>query len=212
MQKGAKALSNAELLAILIAKGRKGINAVALAQEWLKQSQGLTKLLTTPYSELRQLHGMGMATFCQLQASLELQRRYLEEHLQQVSTTLNSSETVKRFLIAKLRHLDHEAFACLFLNTHHQLIEFEILFHGTVSRAYVHPREVVKRALYHNAHAVIAAHNHPSGINQPSHSDKALTQTLKESLTLLDIQLLDHIIIGSGGVEAPFSFAEMGLL
>ncbi len=209
LQKGAQALSDAELLAILMNKGIRGVTAVDLAREWLQQYQSLSKLFTTKFSDLSRLRGMGISTYCHLQAAMELQRRCLQESLQHEEKWVCST-TVKSFLKAHLRHLDHEAFACLFMNTHHRFLAFEILFHGSVSKAFVHPREVVKRSLHHNAAALIAAHNHPSGTTQPSLADRELTSSLKQTLSSVDIRLLDHIIIAAG--EEPFSFAERGLM
>jgi DNA repair protein RadC len=154
------------------------------------------------------MHGLGEAKYAQLQAVLEMARRHLQEQLQR-ETALDNPDTTRRYLLSRLRHHQHEVFACLFLDNRHRIICFEELFHGTIDGASVHPREVVKRALYHNAAAVILAHNHPSGIAEPSRADIQITRRLVEALALVDIRVLDHLVIGDAeGV----SLAERGQL
>lgn len=206
--KGVEALSDAELLALIIGKGIKGVNAIELARRWLKQSGGLALLLQADYKTLRDEYGIGQATCCQLLSILECHRRYFQEQLKRKKTFLNSKD-VATYLIAQLGSHDHEVFACLYLDTRHRFIHFEKLFRGTLHRASVHPREVVKRALYHNAAALIVGHNHPSGNAQPSQIDCEVTQQLKESLLLVEVRLLDHVIVGD---RWSTSFAENGWL
>ncbi len=205
---GAKALSDAELLAIFLRTGTPGQTAVELARTLLKEFGGLRQLLQANQRQLCAANGLGPAKFAQLQAILELARRHLGEHLQRGDLLLNPDAT-RRYLITTLGDLPHEVFCCLFLDTRHRLICYEELFQGTIDGASVHPREVVRRALHHNAAAVILAHNHPSGIAEPSDADQRITQRLKEALHLIDIRVLDHLIIGD---RTAMSFAERGLL
>lgn len=205
---GPSQLSDAELLAIFLRTGCAGLSAVDLARDLLVRFGGLRTLLESSQDEFCQAKGLGMAKYTQLQAVLEMSRRHLGEALMR-ENTLNSSASVKQFLTAKLRHERSEVFAALFLDTQHRMIAYEPLFHGTIDGASIYPREVVKAALKHNCAAVIFAHNHPSGIAEPSHADKNITKQLKSALSLLDIRVLDHIVIGEGEVT---SFAERGLL
>ena len=155
-----------------------------------------------------QAKGLGNAKYAQLQAVLEMARRHTFEELDR-GDILTSPEATRAYLSNQLRHYSHEVFACLFLDNQHHIIKFEKLFRGTIDGASVYPREVVKKALEHNAAAVIFAHNHPSGISEPSQADKLITDKLKQALSLMDIRVLDHFIIGDG---VPYSFAEHGLL
>lgn len=208
LQKGAGSLSDAELLAIFLRTGTRGKTAVDLARELLTGHDGLRGLLDSDPRSLQQCLGLGTAKVVQLKAALELGRRYLEATLRR-GATLTSPAATRDYLTARLRAYPHEVFACLFMDNRHQVIEYEELFSGTIDGASVHAREVVKRALYHNAAATIFAHNHPSGVAEPSGADRAITRRLREALALVDIRVLDHFVIGDGEVV---SFAERGLL
>ncbi len=203
---GAESLSDAELLAILLNHGTKGKSAVDLARELLVQHRGLRGLFACDYREFCQHQGIGMAKFTQLQAALELSRRHLQEPIMR-DGIITRTQDAEQFLIASLSREQREVFGCLFLDSQHRVIRFERLFHGTINRANVHPRIVVKKALQYNAAAVIAAHNHPSGIAEPSEADEIITKTLADALALVEVTLLDHIIVGGNQVT---SLAERG--
>jgi DNA repair protein RadC len=208
LAQGAAALSDAELLAIFLRTGVPGRSAVDLARDLLNGFGSLRGLLQADLGEFSGHAGLGPAKYAQLQAVLEMGRRHLFEDLKRGSA-LTSPGAVRQFLKSRLMALPHEVFACLFLDNQHRVIAFEELFRGTLDSASVYPREVIKRALAHNAAALILTHNHPSGVAEPSQSDLQLTRRLKESLGLLDIRVLDHLIVGDGD---PVSFAERGLL
>lgn len=208
LQRGSESLSDAELLAIFLRTGTAGRNAIELSRDLLEQYGGLRAWLDLPPVRLRACRGLGPATTALLLAALELGRRYLLADLQR-GDALANPECTRRFLQARLRGYPHEVFACLFLDNRHRVIEYEALFRGTIDGASVHPREVVKAALAHNAAAIILAHNHPSGVAEPSQADLHLTRRLREALALVDIRVLDHLVIGDGAVV---SFAERGLL
>ena len=205
---GAAALSDAELLAIFLRTGVKGKSAVDLARELLIEFGGLRALLTADKKRFCQPLGLGDAKFTQLQAVLEMARRHLAEQLQR-SDALTSPELTRQYLQAQLRDRHYEVFACLFLDNQNRVIRFEELFRGTIDSSAVYPREVVKQALAMNAAAVILTHNHPSGVADPSHSDRAITERLREALALVEVRVLDHLIIGDGYCT---SFAERGWL
>jgi DNA repair protein RadC len=205
---GIKALSDAELLAILLRTGAVRVTAVELCSTLLHGFGGLRGLLQADRHTLEQQHGLGPAKSAQLLAVLELSKRYLHEVLLR-SDPLESPGATKQYLKSALRDNPNEVFACLFLDTRHRVIAFEELFHGTIDGATVYPRVVAEKALKHNAAALIVAHNHPSGISEPSLADQAITRRLKDALALLDIRLLDHFVIGEG---APVSMAAKGLL
>lgn len=205
--KGAEALSDAELLAIFLRTGIKGCSAVDLARNMLADSGGLSKLLAANEEQFCQSRGVGQAKYVQLQAVVEMSRRFLGEKIQRGDALSNVSD-VKNYLQARLKDYPYEVFACLFLDNKHRLIEYEELFQGTIDSASVHPREIVRRALHHNAAAVVLAHNHPSGVAEPSQSDQQITDKLKEALKLIDVRILDHFIIG----DEIISFAERGLI
>lgn len=207
--RGPTALSDAELLAIFLRTGVSGKTAVDLARDLLTEYGSLRALLEANQKQFCRGHGLGLAKYAQLQAVLEMSRRHLRATLQRGDALSNPSDT-RRYLAAQLRGYPHEVFAALFLDNRHRVIAFDELFTGTLDSASVHPREVVKRALTHNAAAVIFAHNHPSGVAEPSQADTALTHHLKNALALVDIRVLDHIIIGDG--ESTVSLAERGLL
>lgn len=205
---GAHTLSDTELLAIFLRTGCVGKSAVDLARELILTFGNLRGLLEASCEQFCQGLGLGPAKYAQLQAVLEMAKRHLAEHLVE-DASLDSSHHVKKFLSAKLRHQRREIFAALFLDSHHRLIAYEELFQGTLNTATVYPREVLVYALKHNAASVIFAHNHPSGLAEPSADDIALTKTLKQCLTLIDIKTIDHIIVGEG---RTYSFAEHGKL
>lgn len=204
LSRGPQSLSDAELLAIFLRTGCKGKSAVDLARELIQHYGGLRNLLEADQTTFCQSLGLGSAKFAQLQAVLEMSKRHLAEHLDR-SDALDSSAKVKAYLTAQLRHQKAEVFAALFLDSQHRLITYKELFKGTLNAAAVYPREVVSAALQHNAAALILAHNHPSGVAEPSGADRAITHTLQKALGLLDIQVLDHVIVGDG---QAYSFAE----
>ncbi|MEN9500862.1 MAG: repair protein RadC [Pseudomonadota bacterium] len=207
LARGAQALSDAELLAIFLRVGVKGKTAVDLARELLQGFGSLRQLFDADAEKFCETHGMGQAKYVQLQAVLEMSRRYLAEKLRR-GDPLNDPEAVRFYLTARLRDYRFEVFACLFLDNRHRVIEYEELFRGTIDGASVHPREVVRRALHHNAAAVIFAHNHPSGVAEPSQADERITHKLKDALHLIDVRVLDHFVVG----DQVISFAERGLL
>jgi DNA repair protein RadC len=197
LAKGAAALSDAELLAILLRTGTAGHSALDLAREILKSFQSLRKLIASDQQRFCAEPGLGPARFAELQAAAEIARRQLSESLR-VGPSLSSPRATREFLSARLRDLEHEVFCCLYLDKRHRLIHFEELF-----------REIVKIALQRNSAAIIIAHNHPSGVAEPSQADELITQRVKEALALVDIRLLDHIIVGDG---TCVSLAERGLI
>ncbi|KIZ52042.1 MULTISPECIES: RadC family protein [Pseudomonadaceae] len=208
LERGAQALTDAELLAIFLRTGVAGKSAVDLARQLLGEFGSLRALLEADLAAFSAHLGLGPAKFSQLQAVLEMGRRHLAEGLKRDSA-LESPQQVRDYLKARLRHEPHEIFGCLFLDTRHRVLAFEALFHGTIDGASVYPRQVVKRALAHNAAAVILTHNHPSGIAEPSQADRLLTTRLKDALALIDVRVLDHFIVGDG---EPLSMAEYGWL
>ncbi len=210
MRQGAAALSDAELLAIFLRVGMRGKSAVDLARELLAAFDGdLARLANAPPKELERLPGIGSAKAVQLVATLELARRALAAPLSQ-SDLLSSPLAVRDWLRLRLAHLPHEVFVALWLDNQHRLISSDELFRGTLGTTSVHPREVVKSALAHNAAAVIFAHNHPSGSREASPADLELTRHLRQALTLVDVRLLDHFIVTAG--SQPLSLAEKGLI
>jgi len=208
MLKGAEFLSDAELLAIFLRTGVKGYTAIDLARQLLQNFGGLRQLMAANQREFCQHNGLGPAKFVQLQASLEMGRRFLQQQLEK-KDLISCPEDTKRYLLSRIRDRAHEVFVCLYLDNKHQIIHDEELFRGTIDGATVHPREVVKNALAYNAAAMIIAHNHPSGIAEPSRSDELITRRLKEALALVEIRLLDHLIIGDDVVT---SLAERGMI
>jgi DNA repair protein RadC len=210
LNQGAAALSDAELLAIFLRSGVRGMSAVDLARELLAAFDGnLAKLAEASLGQLASIRGIGPAKAAQLQASLELARRALQARMAE-RDLLSSPEAVRDWLRLKLGSLPHEVFGALWLDAQNRLIRYEELFRGTLTQTSVYPREVLKSALSHNAAAVILAHNHPSGMTQPSRADETLTSTLKQALAQVDVKVLDHFIVA--GNAPPLSFAERGLL
>ncbi|MDE2076033.1 MAG: DNA repair protein RadC [Burkholderiales bacterium] len=208
LSQGPAALADAELLALLLRTGMKGLGVLQLAEKVLVSAGGLAGLLQASPETLGRIKGLGPAKRSELIAVMELARRSLQTDLQ-TQPVFGNPQTVKEFLQIQLGNREHEVFGVLFLDAQHRLIAFEELFRGTLSQTSVYPREVVKQALAHNAGAVILAHNHPSGVLEPSRADELLTQTLKSSLNLVDVRVLDHIVVGR---SACVSFAERGLL
>ena len=205
---GPQALSDAELLAIFLRTGIAGCNAVDLARRLMHEYGSLRQLLQADRRRFCATRGLGNAKYAQLQAVLELARRHLAENLLRSDALKNPAET-RRYQKARLRDYPYEVFACLFLDTRNRIICYEELFRGSSDGASVHPREVVRRALQHNAAAVILAHNHPSGVAEPSDADRRITTRLQDALALLDIRVLDHVVIGD---QIATSFAERGLI
>lgn len=206
LSRGAVALSDAELLAVLFVTGIPGRNAVDLSRDLLARHGSVRGLLRAPIRGQAAPSGLGPARYASLQAALELARRHHREALE-TSSVLGSPAETRAFLVAQLRDRPYEVFCCLYLDNRHRLIRFEELFRGTIDGASVHPREVLRQALAWNAAAVILAHNHPSGVAEPSQADELITRRLKEALSLLDIRLLDHLVIA--GPETV-SLAERG--
>ncbi|MDO8314052.1 MAG: DNA repair protein RadC [Rugosibacter sp.] len=210
LAKGASALSDAELLAIFLRVGIRGKSAVDLARDLLAQFNGeLAELAAASTASLAKLPGIGPAKAAQLSAALELARRSLINPLK-ARDALTSPQAVRDWLRLSLGGLQHEVFVALWLDAQNRLISTEELFRGTLTQTSVYPREVVKRALANNAGAVILAHNHPSGVTEPSSADIALTSTLKQALALIEVKVLDHFVVASG--TTPLSFAEHGLI
>lgn len=207
---GPEALSDAELLAIYLRVGIRGKSAVDLARDLLLHFDGeLGRLADAPLAQLSKLPGIGQAKAAQLKASFELSRRALGQAMRQ-RDSLGSPGQVRDWLRLRLASKPHEVFVALWLDAQNRLLHAEELFQGTLTQTSVYPREVVKSALSHNAAAVILAHNHPSGVAEPSLADEQLTRTLKAALALVDIRVLDHFIVAGHG--QPLSFAERGLL
>ena len=208
LDRGAGSLSDAELLAVFLRTGRQGQHAVDMAMALLAQFGGLRGILGASREAFCALPGLGPVKYAQLQAVLELAQRCLQERLLR-EDAFTSSGITRQFVLARLGNQGREVFLCLFLDNQHRLIAQEDLFLGTIDGASVHPREVVKRALFHNAAALIFAHNHPSGVAEPSQADIQITRRLKNLLAEVDIRTLDHLIVGDGVVS---SLAEQGLL
>lgn len=208
LQRGAAALSDAELLAVLLRNGNRGNSAVGLARQLLGVHGGLRALLKRPTGTLLASPGLGPGKVATLLAALELGRRHLRDGLTHGPALTDPAATLT-FLRARLRDYPYEVFAALFLDNRHRVIAFDELFRGTIDGAGVHPREVVRRCLEHNAAAVIFAHNHPSGVCEPSGADRAITTRLREALALIDVRVLDHIVVGDLNA---CSMAERGWL
>lgn len=208
LRQGVEALSDAELLAVFLRTGVKGKSAVEMGRELIEHFNGFRNLLAADASLIGTVPGLGTAKFVQLKAVMEMARRYLSECLSR-GQQLTSPADTRNYLLLRMRDYPHEVFACLFLDNKHRVIAFEELFRGTIDSASVYPREIVKRALEHNAAAVILAHNHPSGECEPSIADRSITERIGAALNLVDIRLLDHLVVGDSNC---MSFAETGLL
>lgn len=208
LARGAGALSDAEILALFIRTGLKGRTALDLARDWLSHFEGLRGFLDADAGTLTALPGLGPAKYAEIQAALELGQRHLASTLER-GDVMSSPEATRRYLSIRMRSLRHEVFAVLFLDSQHRLISFEELFRGSIDSCSVHPRQVIERALKLNAAALILAHNHPSGVAEPSAADRQITERLRQALDLFEIRILDHLVIGEG---RPASFAERGWL
>ncbi len=208
LARGPQALSDAELLAIFLRTGVEGRSALDLARDILAAHGGLRGVLTAGQETFCATRGLGPAKYAQLQAVLEMARRHLGESLAR-GAPLTDPRASREFLLARLRDYDHEVFCCLWLDNRHRVLRYSELFHGTLTGASVYPREVVRAALRHNAAAVIFAHNHPSGVAEPSGADLEITARLREALALVEVRVLDHFVIGD---NETVSFAERGLL
>ncbi|MFZ5519782.1 MAG: RadC family protein [Pseudomonadota bacterium] len=208
LAQGAAALADAELLALLLRTGLPGRGVLQLAAELLQRFDGVAGLLRADAGDLKAVKGLGPAKRAELAAVMELARRALASPLK-ARPVFQSPQDVKHYAQARLGGLPHEVFAVLFLDAQHRLIVCEELFRGTLTQTSVYPREVVKRALAHNAGAVILAHNHPSGVAEPSRADEHLTQQLRGALAMVDVRVLDHLVVGHGEVT---SLAERGLM
>lgn len=205
---GATALTDAELLAIFLRTGLPGCSALELARLLIQQFGSLKALFSADQHAFCELKGVGPAKYAQLQAVLEMARRYFWEEAKELPF-MNSAEAARVYVYTQMRDLSREVFACVFMNSQYQVEYFEELFQGSLNQAPVFPREVARKALQLNAAAVILCHNHPSGVEQPSQADKDITQLICDALALLDVKVLDHFIVGKNKV---YSFAEHGLL
>jgi DNA repair protein RadC len=208
MAHGAECLSDAELLAIFLRTGTAGTPVMELSRQLIDEFGGLRSLMTASQRRFCSVKGLGVAKYAQVQAAMEMARRVMDEPLRQ-GDPLRSPQDTRRYLSSRLGTYPHEVFAGLFLDNRHRVIQYQELFRGTIDGAAVYPREVVRQALECNAAAVIFAHNHPSGVAEPSQADISLTRRLKEALGLVDIRVLDHMVIGHGEV---ISLAERGLM
>jgi DNA repair protein RadC len=208
LAQGPAALADAELIALLLRSGLPGVSVLQLAQQMLDHFGGLTGLLHAGPDDLKRIKGLGPAKRAEMAAVVELARRSLVQQLSE-RPVFDAPAKVRDYLRLQLAHREHEVFAVMFLDAQNRLLRLEEMFRGTLTQTSVYPREVVKRALEWQAAAVILAHNHPSGAAEPSRADEFLTQTLKSALTLVDVRVLDHLVVGHGSVV---SFAERGLL
>lgn len=208
LARGAAALTSTELLAVVLRTGTRRQNVLELSRQLIQRFNGLRGLLSAEPDALLGLHGLGQAKACELLAISELSRRALAESLQD-RPSLNAPEAVKRYCQAMLGHLPVEHCLALYLDSQYRLIYTEEISRGTLTQASIYPREVVKAALRHHAAALILAHNHPSGLQEPSQADLHLTEHLKRALSLVDVQLLDHLIVTADGAT---SLAERGQL
>jgi DNA repair protein RadC len=208
LAQGPQALSDAELVALFIGTGVRGQSALDVARGLLARFGRVSRLLCAARREVDSVPGVGAAKYAQIAAVMELARRALSEEMR-ARDSLTSPAAVRGYLRLRMQHLGHECFYCVCLDAQNRVIEASELFRGTLTQTSVYPREVVKHALAHNAASVILAHNHPSGVAEPSIQDQALTRTLSEALALVDVKVLDHFIVAPG---ACLSFAERGLM
>lgn len=208
LAKGAESLSDAELVAIFLRTGAKGRSAVDVARDVLARFGSVSALCAADSGTFCETPGLGVAKYAQLQAIAEMARRALREKLAE-GVSLASPRAVRDYLRLKLQGREHEVFVTVFLDSQNRVVAVEESFRGTLTQTSVYPREIVKRALHHNAAGLIFAHNHPSGVAEPSRADEALTQTLKHALALVDVKVLDHFVVGR---DSALSFAERGLL
>ncbi|MES2997843.1 MAG: DNA repair protein RadC [Pseudomonadota bacterium] len=209
LAQGAAALSDAELLAILLRTGVKGKTALDLSRELILKFGSFRKTIEASLEQFSKTLGLGITKYVQIQAAKELSVRCLRENIERSSNAMENPRDVQHYLRSKLRSYPYEVFSCLFLDNRHRFISFKELFHGSINEARIYPRELVRQVYQTNAAAVILAHNHPSGVAEPSEADKRITQEIKSILSTIDVRLLDHIIIGEGQMT---SFASQGLL
>lgn len=208
MERGPQALSEAELVALLLGSGTKGRSAVDVARSLIQEFGSLREMLSADKQRWEGRPGIGPARYAALMASIEIGRRFLLQPLRETSS-LATPEAVHQFLVSQLRDRHYEVFCCIFLDNHHRMLAFEEVFRGTIDGASVYPREVVRQTLIYNAASVIVAHNHPSGVAEPSLADEGVTRRLRQALSLIDVRLVDHVIVGEGKC---YSFSEHGLL
>jgi len=208
LEQGAQVLSDGELIAILLGSGTKGCSAVDMARSLIVEFGSLRDMLSADKQRWEGIHGIGPARYAILMAALEISSRFILAPLRDVPI-LSTPDATRNFLLQQLRDRHYEVFCCLFLDNRHRMLGFEELFRGTIDGATVHPREIVRRSLQYNAASIIAAHNHPSGSVEPSLADEGLTRRLREALSLIDVRLVDHFIVGDGKC---YSFSEHGLL
>jgi DNA repair protein RadC len=208
LARGEQSLTDAELIAIFLRTGTPGKTALDIARQLLAEFGGIKNLLLAPQMTLTNQLGIGLSKYAALKAAAELGKRCLASPVLQ-GESLNSSVKTRQFIASHLRHHTSEVFACVFMDIHYRLIQFDELFYGSIHEAVVYPREIVRRGLLYNASRIILAHNHPSGIAAPSEADKMVTINIKQALALVDMKLIDHIIVGS---TDTYSFAEDGLV
>jgi DNA repair protein RadC len=208
LHRGPQALSDAELIALLLGSGTKGRSAVDMARSLIEEFGSLREMLSADKQRWENHRGIGPARYAMLMGVLEISRRFMLEPLRQ-TPTLDTPETTRCFLLEQLRDRPHEVFCCLFLDNRHRLLAFEEIFRVTIDGAHVYSREIVRQTLIHNAASVIVAHNHPSGSIEPSPADEGVTRRLRESLSLIQVRLVDHFVVGDGRC---YSFSEHGLL
>lgn len=208
LERGPQALSDGELLALLVGSGTKGCSAVDVARSLIADFGSLRELLAADQQRMENRRGIGPARYALFQAALEISRRVLQESLRD-TPTLATPEDTRNFLISQLRDRPYEVFCCIFLDNRHRMLGFEEIFRGTIDGANVYSREIVRQALLHNAASLLVAHNHPSGSAKPSPADERVTRRLRDSLELIDVRLLDHFVVGEGKC---YSFSEHGLL
>ena len=209
LHQGATSLSDAELLAIFLRTGVKGCHVVDLARQLLKKFGSISAIYQASQQDFCRHHGLGLAKYVQLQACLEMSKRYLAENIKETDCSLTSSQATRDYLLSELRLETREIFAVLFLDNQHRVLTFERLFFGTLNAAAVYPRMVVEQALKHHAAAVILTHNHPSGVAEASLADQQITDKLIQALLLIEVRVLDHIIVAG---NQCYSFAEHGEL
>ncbi len=205
---GAEKLSDSELLAVILGRGVSGVSALELGRQLLTSFGGMRGVLNADRQDLEKVHGMGPGKSAALTAIKECCCRFLQEKLTP-GDAIASPRDSRNFLLARLRDRPHEVFCCLFLDNRHRVLAFDELFRGTIDNTTVYPREVVKQALQRNAAAVILAHNHPSGVAEPSQADQLITRRIRDALDLIDVRLLDHFIVGDGTCT---SLASRGML
>jgi DNA repair protein RadC len=206
--RGPQALSDGELVALLVGSGTKGRSAVDIARSLIEDFGSLRELLAADQQRMENRRGIGPARYAMLQAALEISRRVMQEPLRE-APTLATPEATRKFLLAQLRDRPHEVFCCIFLDNRHRMLGFEEIFRGTIDGANVYSREIVRQTLLYNAASILVAHNHPSGSIEPSPADERVTRRLREALSLIEVRLLDHFVVGEGKC---YSFSEHGLL